>query len=184
MFGKIKRLIYSICLRIKFKTLYRNRINMSWINSIRGYLNIELLNSSTLFLGSFLMSRGPLYLKGTNEGKISIGNNCFFNHNCSITSMCKITIGNHCMFANNLVIVDHDHVFENGAVTGKLSGMPITIGNDVWVGANVTILKGVTIGDGAIIAAGAVVNKDVAAHSVVGGVPIRDLKGDKKKNDK
>lgn len=151
---------------------------MSWVNSIRGAVRIELLNQSTLSAGTFLMSRGPLYIKGTEGGSITIGDNCFFNHNCSLTSAYRITIGNHCMFANNVVIVDHDHVFEEGAVTGKLVGAPVEIGHDVWIGANVTILKGVTIGDGAIIAAGAVVNKDVRAHSIVGGVPIRELKGE------
>jgi len=79
------------------------------------------------------------------------------------------------MFANNLVIVDHDHKREDGAVTGDLISEPVVIGNNVWCGANVTILKGVTIGDGAVIAVGAVVTKEVEAHSLVGGIPARQL---------
>ena len=51
----------------------------------------------------------------------------------------------------------------------------VKIGNNVWCGANVTVLKGVTIGDGAVIAAGSVVNRDVAAYSVVAGVPARKI---------
>jgi acetyltransferase-like isoleucine patch superfamily enzyme len=35
------------------------------------------------------------------------------------------------------------------------------------------VISGVSIGDGAIVAAGAVVTKDVAAYSIVGGVPAR-----------
>jgi len=38
------------------------------------------------------------------------------------------------------------------------------------------ILDGVTIGDNAVIAAGAVVNKDVAANTLVGGVPAKLLR--------
>ena len=50
------------------------------------------------------------------------------------------------------------------------------LGRNVWVGSNATILQGVTIGDNAVIAAGAVVTKDVAAGTVVGGVPARFIK--------
>lgn len=42
-----------------------------------------------------------------------------------------------------------------------------------WVGANATITPGVTIGENAIVAAGAVVTKDVAANTIIGGIPAR-----------
>ena len=50
-----------------------------------------------------------------------------------------------------------------------------SIGNDVWIGNNVSIMDGVKIGDGAIVGTGAVVTKDVAAYSIVGGIPARVL---------
>jgi len=50
-----------------------------------------------------------------------------------------------------------------------------SIGNDVWIGNNVSIMDGVKIGDGAIVGTGAVVTKDVAAYSIVGGIPSRVL---------
>ncbi len=49
----------------------------------------------------------------------------------------------------------------------------VHIGADVWIGANAVVLPGITIGDHSIVAAGAIVTKDVAAYSVVGGVPAR-----------
>ena len=122
------------------------------------------------------MSRGPLYLKCTEGGHIEIGERTFFNNNCSITAAKNIKIGSHCMFANNLVIVDHDHKYSSSGITGELVSNEINIGNNVWCGANVTILKGVHIGDGAVIAAGAVVNRDVPAHTVVGGYPPQTMK--------
>jgi phosphonate metabolism protein (transferase hexapeptide repeat family) len=52
-------------------------------------------------------------------------------------------------------------------------GNGVTIGHDVWIGHGATILPGVTIGNGAVIGAGAVVSRDVAAYTIVGGVPAK-----------
>lgn len=49
----------------------------------------------------------------------------------------------------------------------------VTIGHDVWIGHGATILPGVSVGNGAVIGAGAVVSKDVAAYTIVGGVPAK-----------
>lgn len=52
----------------------------------------------------------------------------------------------------------------------------IIIGNDVWIGYDAVIMAGVTIGDGAIIGTRAVVTKDVEPYSIVGGVPMREIR--------
>jgi acetyltransferase-like isoleucine patch superfamily enzyme len=50
-----------------------------------------------------------------------------------------------------------------------------TIGDYVFIGANAVVQMGVTIGDRAVVAAGAVVTHDVAACTVVAGVPARPV---------
>jgi maltose O-acetyltransferase len=59
---------------------------------------------------------------------------------------------------------------------GIETGIPIVIGNDVWIGRRAIILPGVTIGDGCIIGAGAVVTKSFPPYSVIGGVPAKIVK--------
>ncbi len=157
------------------KVCTRGKIQITWINSIRGALKTEIIGDGQITVGRFLMSRGPLYLKSVDGGKLTIGENVFFNHNCSITCVDSISIGNHCMFANNLVIVDHDHIVDNEGVTGKMISNPTIIEDRVWCGANVTITKGVRIGTGAVIAAGTVVTKNVPEKAVMAGVPAKRI---------
>ena len=52
----------------------------------------------------------------------------------------------------------------------------ITIGHDVWIGHGVIIVGNVTIGNGAILAAGSVITKDVAPHTIVAGVPAKEVR--------
>lgn len=165
----------SVFTYMKYKILYGSRIQMEKINSLKGRIEIDLFSDAKCRIGNFLMTAGPFYIKCTDKAEITIGDNCFFNHNCSLTAAENIVIGNQCMFANNFVVVDHDHDRKDGKILKELVSAPVKIGNNVWCGANVTILKGVTIGDGAVIAAGSVVNRDVAAYSVVAGVPARKI---------
>lgn len=165
----------SVFTYIKYKILYGSRIQMAKINSLKGRIEIDLFSDAKCRIGNFLMTAGPFYIKCTDKAEITIGDNCFFNHNCSLTAAENIVIGNQCMFANNFVVVDHDHDRKDGKILKELVSAPVKIGNNVWCGANVTVLKGVTIGDGAVIAAGSVVNRDVAAYSVVAGVPARKI---------
>ena len=165
----------SVFTYMKYKILYGSRIQMAKINSLKGRIEIDLFSDAKCRIGNFLMTAGPFYIKCTDKAEITIGDNCFFNHNCSLTAAENIVIGNQCMFANNFVVVDHDHDRKDGKILKELGSAPVKIGNNVWCGANVTVLKGVTIGDGAVIAAGSVVNRDVAAYSVVAGVPARKI---------
>jgi acetyltransferase-like isoleucine patch superfamily enzyme len=49
----------------------------------------------------------------------------------------------------------------------------IVVGRRAYIGGNSTIRYGVKIGEGAVVAAGSVVVDDVAAYTVVGGVPAK-----------
>ena len=115
----------------------------------------------------------PFY---TDCGKnIKLGKNVFINAGCQFQDQGGITIGDDTLVGPKTVIATLNH-HQNPAKRANLIPKPVKIGSKVWIGANVTILPGVTVGDGAIIAAGAVVNKDVAANTIVGGVPAKYIK--------
>lgn len=81
-------------------------------------------------------------------------------------------MGPRCLF------ITGDHPVPPGGVTFDEydgSTRPIVVETDVFTGARVTVMPGVTIGGGTAVAAGAVVTRDVAAETVVGGVPAKVL---------
>ncbi len=106
---------------------------------------------------------------------ITVGKNVFINAGCKFQDWGSITIGSGALIGHNTVLATINHDFDPRK-RGSMYPLPINIGNNVWIGSNVTVLPGVTVGDGAVIAAGAVVTKDVAANSVVGGVPAKEIR--------
>lgn len=173
---KIFVLIRSRVLWLVIRMGYGKKVITNQDIIIRGKFSLSIKRQARCLLGKHLVSMGPLYIKVLSNANLQIGENCYFNHNCSITCAKDIKIGSGCNFANNLVIVDHDHKVSANGVEKELVSKPIIIGNSVWVGANVTILKGVTIGDGAVVAANSVVRNDVKAHTIVAGVPAKIVK--------
>ncbi|MGD9827262.1 MAG: NeuD/PglB/VioB family sugar acetyltransferase [Hyphomicrobiaceae bacterium] len=69
------------------------------------------------------------------------------------------------------IIGDHSHIATGAALSGN-----VTLGRGVHVGTGAAIIHGIDIGDEAVVAAGAVVVRNVAARTLVAGVPARALK--------
>jgi maltose O-acetyltransferase len=84
-----------------------------------------------------------------------------------------ISVGDDSTIVNGTRILCHDA--SSNRRLGVTWCAPVRIGCGVYVGADSLILPGVTIGDDAIVAAGAVVTGDVAAGTVVAGVPARPI---------
>jgi acetyltransferase-like isoleucine patch superfamily enzyme len=121
----------------------------------------------------FVQLRMPLVIY--EPEKIVCGADVAIGEFSHVRANAGIRIGSRVMIASHVVITTRSHplALPRYAVT---EDAPITIEDDVWIGAGAIILPGVTIGAGAVVAAGAVVNTSVRPHTLVGGVPARELK--------
>lgn len=117
-----------------------------------------------------------------NGKNIHVGEDFLANYNVTILDIAPVRIGRSCMIGPNTLIAAVTHPLSPAGRRAKLAqGLPVTIGDDVWIGGNCTIVGGVTIGNNVVVAAGAVVNKDVPDNCVIAGVPakiVKELKND------
>ena len=108
---------------------------------------------------------------------IEVGENFYSNYNCIMLDVGKITIGKNVMFAPNVSIYTAGHpVHPDSRNSGYEYGIPVTIGDNVWVGGSVVINPGVTIGNNVVIDSGSVVTKDIPDNVIAVGNPCRVIR--------
>jgi maltose O-acetyltransferase len=109
--------------------------------------------------------------------RLRIGANCFVNQDCVFDATAPIEIGDNVNLGHGVLITTSAHAiggFRRRA--GLLTPAPVHVGNGAWLASRVVVLPGVDIGEGAIVGAGAVVTRSVAPHTLVGGVPAREIR--------
>ena len=104
---------------------------------------------------------------------LRVGARVSINAFVHIWALGGVTIGDDTLIASHVAITSLTHDPRAELFSASQETRPVVIGRNVWIGTHAVILPGVTIGDGAIIGAGAVVTRDVAARTVVVGVPAR-----------
>lgn len=105
---------------------------------------------------------------------IEVGDNFFANYNCVILDVAKVKMGNNVFLAPNVAIYTAGHPIHPESRNSFFEyGIPITIGNNVWIGGNAVICPGVKIGDNVVIGAGSVVTKNVPSNTVAAGNPCK-----------
>lgn len=106
-----------------------------------------------------------------------IGAGCFFNFGCAFLDVAPITFGDGVLVGPKVQFLTPTHPL-NPVDRAELweGGLPITVGDNVWIGGGAILCPGVTVGENAVIGAGAVVTKDVPANAVAVGNPARVIK--------
>ncbi|UUN28360.1 sugar O-acetyltransferase [Streptomyces sp. FIT100] len=105
---------------------------------------------------------------------IRIGEGTFVNFGAVFLDVAPITIGAHCQLGPNVQLLTATHELDAARRReGWEKGVPITIGDNVWLGGGVIVCPGVTIGENTVVGAGAVVTKDLPAGVLAVGNPAR-----------
>lgn len=101
-----------------------------------------------------------------------IGAGCVIHPGVIVAS--NTVIGDH-VLVNRGALIGHDNRIESYTTIGpgaNLAGA-LEIGPGAYLGVGCIVRDHLKIGRGAVVAAGAVVVKDVAAHTLCGGVPAK-----------
>ena len=108
---------------------------------------------------------------------IEVGENFFANYGLTVLDVGKVSIGDNAQIAPNVSIYTAGHpLHPESRNSGYEYGIPISIGNNVWIGGNTVILPGVVIGDNVVIGAGSVVTKDIPSNMLAAGNPCKVIR--------
>lgn len=199
-FGYIPGALGMVLRRFLFPFMFRrcgNKVVFGWGVTFRHTYKIDLGDGVILDDGVMLDAKGEsnegitladgvFVGRGTKiyckNGDIRLGERTNISSNCTLYSNNRLTIGKGCMVgAYTYILSGGEYDWRDATPYAEQSGMgtkgPLQIGDDCWIGARVTILDGAgEIGDRALIAAGALVSKPVASHTLVAGIPAKEIK--------
>jgi acetyltransferase-like isoleucine patch superfamily enzyme len=114
-----------------------------------------------------------------HEGVVDIGAKTVMGQECTISAYRQVRIGEQCVIADRAMFIDFDHGVVEVERPIRQQGIymrDVEVGSNVWIGYGACVLRGVRAGDNSVVGTNSVVTKDVAANSVVGGVPAKLLR--------
>lgn len=110
-------------------------------------------------------------------GNITLGDRVFMNFNCVILDVAAVRIGSGVLLGPAVQIYAATHPMDAAERRAGLeSGLPVEIGDDVWIGGGAIICPGVRIGARSVIGAGSVVTRDIPPDVFAAGNPCRVLR--------
>lgn len=136
---------------------------------------MQLLDLTGMKHGKNVYFEPPFHCEYGNH--ITVGENFYANIGCIMLDVAKITIGKNVMFGPNVSIYTAGHpIHPDSRNSGYEYGIPVTIGDNVWIGGSCVILPGVKIGSDVVIGAGSVVTKDIPDRVCAAGNPCRVIR--------
>jgi len=110
-------------------------------------------------------------------GNLTVGTDVFMNQGVFVEATAPVSIGDGCLLGmDSMVVTSHHPVDPEGRISPHGEGVPVSIGERVWIGARAVVLPGSVVESDCVIAAGAVVRGHCTAHGLYAGVPARRIK--------
>lgn len=170
------------------------------LNQVRYNIPFSLISSLTFFLPDnrycisirgkllkpFLRQCGKNFQIGRdvtilNTNNIFIGDDVYIAKGSWLNCKGGLIIEDEVLIAPYVTISTLQHGFENNSFRfAKSQSGSVRIGKGTWITSHCSIKQGVTIGKGSLIASNSSVIKDVEDFTIVGGVPAKFIKKNKR----
>lgn len=108
---------------------------------------------------------------------IRVGSHCTINKDVILNGHGGIEIADYVTLSPRVIISTAELVMQGQEPPYRHRFAPVVIGRGAWIASGAQLMPGVRVGEGALVAAGAVVVRDVRPHTIVGGIPARELGG-------
>lgn len=126
--------------------------------------------------GTEIAERLKIIAPHGGSARLEIGRDCSIGADSLIELSQDVRIGDRVTLEPGVMIFTSTRELDSPSPrAGKVLASPVSIGDGAWLRARSIVQPGVQIGPGAVVEAGALVNKDVEAHTRVGGAPIVKL---------
>lgn len=187
----IRGLFYRLILKMDGVAAIESRVRIRFADNIKLGNGVYIDENAYLHAcpqgieigeGTIVMHGAVLHVYNFRQmpkSGIKIGKDSLIGEYSVIRGQGGVEIGNRVYTSPFTQIIAVNHVFDDPKqpfVDQGITAEGIVIEDDVWLGAGAVITDGVRVGRGAVVAAGAVVTKNVAPHTVVGGVPAKQIK--------
>lgn len=136
------------------KVLYWEKLQFKNLFSVRctWHFSLNISGAGRVVIGANVIFRDGININASG-GLVSIGDNVFFNRNCSLNSKLNIDIGDGVLFGENILIYDHNHHINISSRRSEFTLGKVVVEPCAWIGAGSVLLKGTHIGHGSIVGA-------------------------------
>jgi len=187
----LRAIVYRLIMRMDGLAAIENGVRLCFASNIRlgrgAYLDHGVYlhacpHGITVGEGTLVMANAILHVynfRNLPHAGISIGRNALIGEATVIRGQGGVTIGDNVYTAPLVQILAVNHVFDDPTrpiITQGITAEGIVIEDDAWIGAGAIITDGVRVGQGSVVGAGAVVTHDVPPHTLVAGVPAREIR--------